>query len=84
MTKMARYEKLLKLREEEKQLRRQIDDLDAMIASFDGSRNRLDSKLEDLIYSVDEMKGQQKVLKDRQKQLIDQQEVIEKELKGLK
>lgn len=82
MTKMDRYEKLLKLGEEEKQLRGKINDLDAMIKAFDGGRTKLDTKIEDLLYSQDEMKGQQKVLKDRQKWLIDQQDLIKKELKA--
>jgi chromosome segregation ATPase len=81
MTKIDRYEKLLKLQEEEKQLRAKINDLDAMIKAFDNSRTRMDSKVEDFLYSQEEMKTQQKVLKDRQKWLIHQQDVIQKEMK---
>lgn len=83
MTKMARYERLLRLREEEKHLRLNINNLDAMIKAFDGSRTKIDAKVEDMIYSLDEMKGQQKVLAERQKELAAVQEEIKKELKGL-
>ena len=85
MTKMDRYEKLLKLQEEEKQLRAKINDLDSMIKAFDNSRTKMDSKVEDFLYSQEEMKTQQKVLKDRQKWLIGEQDRVKKELeKALK
>ena len=78
MTKKIRYERLLELNKQEKELAKKIDDMQTMIDAVDKGRDRLDHGLSDLLYSAEEMKGQIKILKERQKYLIHEQDVIKK------
>ena len=83
MTKLDRYERLRVLREELKELGKQVNDMGVMIDAIDKGRNRLDLGLGDLNYSAEEMKGQINILKERQKWLIHQQDKFVKILEKL-
>lgn len=67
---MSRTDRLDALQSRERELRKQINDVDVMIAAVDAGRDRFERSLEGMKNSNDEMKGQYRILKERQAWLI--------------
>jgi hypothetical protein len=81
MGKMERYEELVK---RERELSKHIKDNEALLEAFEGGRTRLETNLGGLNMSAAEMKGQQRILKERQAWLIGQQDEIRAEQERLR
>lgn len=78
MSKTTRVEQLLA---KERQLRQEIENVESMLAAIDGSRTRFESGLDGLTMSAEEMKGQQRILKERQMWLIGEQDKLRAEIR---
>lgn len=76
MTKETRYLAHQELIEKERALRQQIEDVELMIKAVDAGRDRLESGLDGLHLSTEEIKGQIRILKDRQAWLIGEQDKL--------
>lgn len=77
MTKISRTDEIIA---REVELRRQIADVQTMINAVDDGRTRLESGLEGLNYTSEEIKGQVRILKERQAWLIAEQDKLRKEI----
>jgi len=78
VSKTTRVEQLLA---KERQLRQEIENVESMLAAIDGSRTRFESGLDGLTMSAEEMKGQQRILKERQMWLIGEQDKLRAEIR---
>jgi chromosome segregation ATPase len=58
------------LRQRERELRKCVDDIDTMIAAMKSASDRLHLDLDGLNLSTDEIKGQLRIVKERQVWLI--------------
>jgi uncharacterized protein HemX len=77
LTKIKRADEIS---EREVALRKQIENVQIMIKAVDASRDRLESGLESLNYSSEEIKNQVRILKERQTWLIAEQDKLRKEI----
>lgn len=77
MTRITRVDAII---ERERELRQQINDVEIMIKAVEAGRDRLESGLEGLNYSSEEIKGQVRILRDRQVWLIAEQDKLRKEI----
>lgn len=77
MTKITRVDEVI---ERERELRKQIEDVEIMIKAVDAGRDRLEAGLDGLNYSSEEIKGQVRILKERQVWLIAEQDKLRKEI----
>lgn len=77
MTKITRVDAII---ERERELRQQINDCEVMIKAVEAGRDRLESGLDGLNYSSEEIKGQVRILRDRQVWLIAEQDKLRKEI----
>ena len=80
---MSRLNRLEALQARERELRKQINEVDVMIAAVDAGRARFERSLEGMKESNDEMKGQYRILKERQAWLIGEQDKHKAELAKL-
>lgn len=80
MTKETRYLALQELIEKERAVRKQIEDVDLMIKAVDAGRDRLESGLDGLYLSSEEMKGQIRILKERQAWLIGELDKLRRQI----
>lgn len=81
---MSRADRLAELVEKERELRKQIVDASAMVKAIDGARIQLENGLNDAAYATQEVSGQVGIVKERQKWLIDQQDLVKTEIKKLR
>lgn len=81
MTKITRVDEAIA---RERVLRSQIEDVQRMTDAVDAARVRLESGLDGLNYSSEEIKGQIRILKERQAWLIGQQDRLRKEIGDVK
>lgn len=77
---MSRTTRLEHLQERERELRRQINDVDVMLKAVDAGRDRLERGIDAMKHSTDEMKGQYRILKERQAWLIGEQDKIKAQI----
>lgn len=77
MTKITPVDAII---ERERELRQQINDCEVMIKAVEAGRDRLESGLDGLNYSSEEIKGQVRILRDRQVWLIAEQDKLRKEI----
>lgn len=80
MSKTLRFEALIKL---EQELRSKLENVSAMLKAVEDSRIQFDSAAELMSHSSDEMKGQLRILKERQTWLMSEQDTLKDELKKL-
>jgi uncharacterized protein HemX len=67
-------------RARERELRQNVQDIETMTKMIDDSRGRLESNLAGLDYSAEEMKGQIRILRERQSWLISELDKLRTEI----
>jgi len=80
---VTRLTRLDALQARERELRLQISDVDVMLKAVEAGRERFERSIEGLKHSNDEMKGQYRILKERQVWLIGEQDKQKAELAKL-
>jgi hypothetical protein len=83
MTKMTRADRLAAIVAKERELRKHIADGGKMTDAVDGTRIQLENGLNEAAYATQENSGQVRIVKDRQKWLIDQQDELRAEIRKL-
>jgi chromosome segregation ATPase len=80
---LSRTTRLETLQAREHELRSKISDVEIMLRAVEAGRERFERALEGMQNSNDEMKGQYRILKERQAWLIGEQDKLKAEQQAL-
>lgn len=79
---VSRIERREKMRERERELRISVDDVKTMTDAIDGVHGKFHAGLDDVYMSSEEMKGQIRIIKERQAWLIGELDKLRDELRA--
>jgi predicted aminopeptidase len=84
LTKLTRADRLAAIVEKERELRQHMADHEVMTKAVDGARVQMENGLTEQAYATQEVSGQVRIVKDRQKWLIDRQDKLKADIEKLR